>query len=115
MINDTIITVKNLGKKYHIRHQHAERYTALRNVIITRAAALLRPLLTMLVFVFIFGRIARLPAEGLPYTLMFFTAMLPAGFCDASLSQGRNSLIINSTLMSKICFPCLGSSITLPI
>jgi len=93
MVNDTIITVKNLGKKYHIRHQHAEPYTALRDVIATRAAALLRPLLTVLVFVFIFGRIARLPAEGLPYTLMFFSAMLPAGFCDVSLSQGRTRLL----------------------
>lgn len=115
MVNDTIITVKNLGKKHHIRHQHAERYTALRDIIVTRVAALLGPLLTMFAFVFIFGCIAKLPAEGLPYILMFFSAMLPAGFCDVSLSQGRNSLIINSTLMSKICFPCLRSSITLPI
>ena len=63
MVNGTVITVENLGKKYQIRHQRTERYTA-REKIATRAAALLRPLLTMLVFVFIFGRVARLPAEG---------------------------------------------------
>jgi hypothetical protein len=88
MVNGTVVTVGNRGKKYQIRHQRTERYTA-REKIATRAAALLGPLLVMVVFVFIFGRIAKLPAEGLPYTLMFFAAMLPAGFCDVSLSQGR--------------------------
>lgn len=44
MPNDTIITVENLGKKYRIRHQQAERYTALRDVIATRAVAPLRAL-----------------------------------------------------------------------
>lgn len=44
MPNDTIITVENLGKKYQIHHQRAERYTALRDVIATRAAAPLRAL-----------------------------------------------------------------------
>jgi lipopolysaccharide transport system ATP-binding protein len=44
MLNDTIITVENLGKKYRIRHQQSERYTALRDVIARRAAA---PLLAL--------------------------------------------------------------------
>ena len=63
MVNDTIVTVEDMGKKYHIRHEQAERYTALRNVIVTRASALLRSLLTILVFVFIFGRIAGCPPK----------------------------------------------------
>jgi hypothetical protein len=39
MLNDTIITVENLGKKYRIRHQQSEGHTALRDVIARRAAA----------------------------------------------------------------------------
>jgi lipopolysaccharide transport system permease protein len=69
--------------------------------------AVLRPLLTMLVFTFVFGRIAKLPAEGVPYPVMVFAAMLPWQLFATSLSEGSGSLINNSNLISKVYFPRL--------
>jgi len=69
--------------------------------------AVLRPILTMLVFTFVFSRIAKLPAEGLPYPVMVFAAMLPWQLFATSLSEGSGSLINNSNLISKVYFPRL--------
>ena len=69
--------------------------------------AVIRPLLTMLVFTFVFSRIAKLPAEGVPYPVMVFAAMLPWQLFATSLTEGSNSLINNSNLISKVYFPRL--------
>jgi lipopolysaccharide transport system permease protein len=70
--------------------------------------ALIRPLLTMLVFTFIFGRIAKLPTEGnAPYALMVFAGILPWTFFSTSLSEASNSLINNERLITKVYFPRL--------
>src|SRR4051812_37961311 len=69
--------------------------------------AVLRPLLTMIVFTFVFSRIAKLPAEAVPYPVMVFTAMLPWQLFATSLSEGSTSLITNSNLISKVYFPRL--------
>src|SRR5215813_7322145 len=70
--------------------------------------ALIRPLLTMLVFTIIFGRIARLPADGAaPYPLMVFAGILPWAFFSSGLSEATNSLINNANLISKVYFPRL--------
>lgn len=69
--------------------------------------AVLRPLLTMVVFTFVFSRIAKLPAEGVPYPVMVFAAMLPWQLFATSLSEGSGSLINNANLISKVYFPRL--------
>jgi lipopolysaccharide transport system permease protein len=69
--------------------------------------AVLRPFLTMIVFVVVFGRIAKLPSEGVPYPVMVFAAMLPWQLFATSLSEGSNSLIANTNLISKVYFPRL--------
>jgi lipopolysaccharide transport system permease protein len=69
--------------------------------------AVLRPLLTMIVFTFVFGRIARLPSDGVPYPVMVFAAMLPWQLFATSLSEGSASLISNANLISKVYFPRL--------
>jgi lipopolysaccharide transport system permease protein len=69
--------------------------------------AVLRPFLTMVVFVVVFSRIAKLPAEGMPYPVMVFAAMLPWQLFSTSLSEGSNSLITNANLISKVYFPRL--------
>jgi lipopolysaccharide transport system permease protein len=70
--------------------------------------ALIRPLLTMLVFTIIFGQIARLPADGTaPYPLMVFAGILPWTFFSSGLSEASNSLINNANLISKVYFPRL--------
>jgi lipopolysaccharide transport system permease protein len=69
--------------------------------------AVLRPLLTMAVFTFVFSRIAKLPSDGVPYPVMVFAAMLPWQLFATSLSEGSGSLIGNANLISKVYFPRL--------
>jgi len=71
------------------------------------AWALIRPFLTMIVFTIVFGSIAKLPSQGVPYPILVFSAMLPWQFFSNSLSECSNSLITNSNLISKIYFPRL--------
>ena len=71
------------------------------------AWALLRPFLTMVVFTIVFGKLAKLPSEGVPYPIMVFAAMLPWQFFANSLSEASNSLIGNTNLISKVYFPRL--------
>jgi lipopolysaccharide transport system permease protein len=70
--------------------------------------AVIRPLLTMVVLTFVFGRIARLPSEGTaPYALMVFAGMLPWMFFATALNDASNSLVTNANLISKVYFPRL--------
>lgn len=68
--------------------------------------AVLRPLLTMAAFTFVFAKVAKLPAEGeAPYPLMVFVAMLPWQLFATAISAIANSLVMNSNLVSKVYFP----------
>lgn len=70
--------------------------------------AVIRPILTMIVFTVIFGKMAKLPAEGnAPYAIMVYAAMLPWQFFASSLTECSNSLIINTNLITKVYFPRL--------
>lgn len=71
------------------------------------AWALIRPFLTMVVFSIVFGQLAKLPSQGVPYPILVFTAMLPWQFFANSLSECSNSLITNANLISKVYFPRL--------
>ncbi len=68
--------------------------------------ALIRPMLTVIVFTIIFGKLARLPSAGTaPYPLMVFTGMLPWTFFGTGLAEAGNSLIASSNLIGKVYFP----------
>lgn len=67
--------------------------------------AVLRPLLTMMVFTLVFGRIAKLPSEGVPYSLLVFTGMIPWFFFSSSVTESSGSLVANANLLSKVYFP----------
>lgn len=69
--------------------------------------ALLRPFLTMVVFTIVFGQLAKLPSNGVPYPIMVFAAMLPWQFFANSLSMCGESLLGNANLISKVYFPRL--------
>jgi len=71
------------------------------------AWALFRPLLTMLVFTFVFGRLANLPSGGTPYPILVFAALLPWQFFSNAFTDAGNSLISNSEMISKVYFPRL--------
>jgi lipopolysaccharide transport system permease protein len=70
--------------------------------------ALIRPVLTMLVFTIIFGRIAQLPTDGTaPYALMVFAGILPWTFFANGLGEASSSLISSANLITKVYFPRL--------
>jgi lipopolysaccharide transport system permease protein len=71
------------------------------------AWALIRPFLTMVVFTVVFGSLAKLPSEGVPYPILVFSAMLPWQFFANALTECSNSLIGNANLISKVYFPRL--------
>jgi len=78
-----------------------------KQTVIGIAWALIRPFLTMIVFTVVFGNIAKLPSEGVPYPILVFSAMLPWQFFANSLSSASESLISNANLISKVYFPRL--------
>jgi len=68
--------------------------------------ALIRPLLTMIVFTFVFSRVAKLPSEGIaPYAILVYAGLLPWQFFSTALSDASNSIVGNSNLISKVYFP----------
>jgi lipopolysaccharide transport system permease protein len=70
--------------------------------------ALIRPLSTMLVLAFVFGKVAKLPPNGIPSTLLVaFSGMLPWLLFSTSLSEASNSLVQNANLVAKVYFPRL--------
>ena len=71
------------------------------------AWALIRPFLTMVIFTVVFGKLAKLPSDGVPYPILVFAAMLPWQFFANALSECSNSLIGNANLISKVYFPRL--------
>jgi lipopolysaccharide transport system permease protein len=88
-----------------------------KQTVIGIAWALVRPFLTMLIFTFVFSKVAKLPSPGsVPYPLLVFAAMLPWQFFSTALSEASNSMIGNANIISKVYFPRLivpaGSVIT---
>jgi lipopolysaccharide transport system permease protein len=88
-----------------------------KQTVVGVAWAVIRPLLTTIVFTVVFSKIARLSAPAtVPYALLVMAANLPWQFFATALSESSNSLISNSNLISKIYFPRLivpaGSVIT---
>ena len=71
------------------------------------AWAILRPVLTMLVFTLVFSRVARLPSDGVPYPLMVFAGMLPWQFFASAFTDAGNSLSNKETIITKVYFPRL--------
>jgi lipopolysaccharide transport system permease protein len=69
------------------------------------AWAILQPFSMMVVFTIFFGRLARLPSEGAPYPLFYFSVLVPWSFFSGALSAATNSLTNEASLLTKIAFP----------
>lgn len=67
--------------------------------------SIIRPLLTMIIFTIIFGKIAGLKSPGAPYAIMVYAAMLPWQFYSNALSESSASLVGNANLITKVYFP----------
>jgi lipopolysaccharide transport system permease protein len=76
-----------------------------KQTVIGVAWSIIRPLLTMIVFTLIFGGLAKLPSNGVPYPILVYAAMLPWQFFSNSLTESSNSLISNANMLSKVYFP----------
>ena len=69
--------------------------------------AILQPFLTMLIFSVFFGRLVKVPSDGIPYPLFAFTALVPWTFFANGLNQSSNSLVASANLLKKVYFPRL--------
>ncbi len=67
----------------------------------------LQPLITMIIFTTVFGYFAKLPSDGMPYTIFTYTALLPWNYFATALSRSISSVVGDSHLVSKIYFPRL--------
>jgi lipopolysaccharide transport system permease protein len=67
--------------------------------------AVIQPLFAMVIFAFFFGRIAKLPSDGLPYPLFAYAGLLPWTLFANAVTNGSNSLISSSNLVTKVYFP----------
>jgi lipopolysaccharide transport system permease protein len=71
------------------------------------AWAVIQPLFTMLVFTLFFGRLAKVPSDGIPYPLFSYTALLPWQLFASALTESSNSVVANERLITKVYFPRL--------
>ena len=79
-----------------------------KQTIIGIAWAVVRPLLTMVIFTIVFGKLAKLPSNGdAPYPILVFAGMLPWFLFSSILSEASSSLINNASLIGKVYFPRL--------
>jgi lipopolysaccharide transport system permease protein len=82
-----------------------------KQTVLGAAWAIIQPFFTMVVFSLFFGKLAKVPSDGMPYPLFAYTALVPWTFFANSLTQSSNSLVGNSNLLAKVYFPRL----TIPI
>lgn len=78
-----------------------------KQTVIGAAWAVVRPVITMVVFTVIFGRLAHLPSQGVPYSVMVFVGMLPWFLFSTILNDASTSMVGNAHLVGKVYFPRL--------
>jgi lipopolysaccharide transport system permease protein len=78
-----------------------------KQTIIGVAWAILQPLATMVIFTVIFGHFARIPSDGLPYSVFAYAALLPWTYFASALTRCTTSVVGNAHLISKVYFPRL--------
>lgn len=69
------------------------------------AWALIRPFLIMIVFTIVFGKLAKLPSDNVPYPILVFAGLLPWQFFATAFTEAGNSLVANANMVSKVYFP----------
>lgn len=76
-----------------------------KQTVIGFAWAIIQPLLMMVLFTLFFGKLAKIPSEGIPYAIFSYTALLPWTLFSESILRSTNSLIQDANLVRKIYFP----------
>ena len=67
----------------------------------------IQPLMTMGVFTVFFGRLAKLPSQGLPYPVFYFAALVPWAYFSSALNSCTNIVVNNQQVITKVYFPRL--------
>jgi lipopolysaccharide transport system permease protein len=78
-----------------------------RQTVLGAAWAVIQPLMTMVVFSIFFGRLAKVPSDGIPYPIFSYTALVPWTFFATGLTQATTGMIAHSNLLKKVYFPRL--------
>ena len=78
-----------------------------KQTVLGAAWAIIQPLTTMVIFTIIFGKLAKIPSDGLPYPVFSFCALLPWNYFAGSMDRAGNSLVGSANLITKVYFPRL--------
>jgi lipopolysaccharide transport system permease protein len=78
-----------------------------KQTVLGAAWAIIQPFLTMVVFSFFFGQLAKIPSDGVPYPIFSYAALVPWTFFANGLSQAPNRLVGSASLIRKVYFPRL--------
>lgn len=78
-----------------------------KQTVLGAAWAVIQPVFTMLVFSLFFGKLGKIPSDGIPYPLFSYSALLPWNFFAQSINESSNSLVGSSSLIRKVYFPRL--------
>ena len=78
-----------------------------KQTVLGAAWAIIQPFFTMVVFSLFFGKLAKVPSDGIPYPIFAYGALVPWTFFANGLSQSSNSLVGNANLIRKVYFPRL--------
>jgi lipopolysaccharide transport system permease protein len=76
-----------------------------KQTVIGAAWAVIQPILTMLVFSLFFGRLAKIPSQGLPYAIFYYSALLPWMYFATAMQGATNVVVENQRVITKIYFP----------
>jgi lipopolysaccharide transport system permease protein len=76
-----------------------------KQTVIGAAWAILQPVLTMLVFSLFFGKLAKIPSQGLPYPIFYYTALLPWLYFATAMQGATNVVVEQQRVITKIYFP----------
>ncbi|MCI0423252.1 MAG: ABC transporter permease, partial [Acidobacteria bacterium] len=82
-----------------------------KQTLLGAAWAIIQPFATMLVFSLFFGKLAKMPSDGIPYPIFVYAALVPWSFFAQGLTQSSNSLVTSANLIKKVYFPRL----TIPV
>lgn len=83
-----------------------------KQTVLGAAWAIIQPVFTMIVFSLFFGKLAKIPSDGVPYPIFAYAALVPWTFFANALNQSSNSVVASANLVRKVYFPRLAIPIS---